>query len=288
MVGESFSIPLRIEAAESRRRTDDHPLKEEAMSGSPFGKLTAALATLALAGACTSSSRPTAGSATSPTPTSSLAPSPTGSSYQPAIDPANFVSVVDNPYMTWEPGTTYVYAGIKDGESQRDEVVVTEQTKLILGIPCVVVQDTATHQGTLLEKTEDWYTQDKEGNVWYFGEDTAEYEDGKVASREGSWQAGVDGAQPGIVMPAHPQVTDSFRQEYYQGHAEDTFWIVSLTQSVSVPYGRFSNALLSMEWTRLEPKVIDQKYYVPGIGVVLEASAAGDMERAELVSVTKP
>jgi hypothetical protein len=265
------------------------------MSSSPFGKRTVALAILALAaGGCTSSPGGTEGSATPPrssagsSPTSSSAPLPSGSAYEPVIDAANFVSAVDNAYFPLAPGTKYVYEGVKDGVSQRDEVVVTDRTKVILGIPCVVVTDTATHNDTLLEKTEDWYTQDKGGNVWYFGEDTAEYENGEVASTEGSWQAGVDGAKPGIIMLAHPQVTDSFRQEYYAGHAEDMFWVVSVTQSVAVPYGRFGNALLSLEWSRLEPKVIDQKYYVPGVGVVFEASVAGPKEQAELVSVAKP
>jgi hypothetical protein len=215
-------------------------------------------------------------------------PSP-GTSSQPAIDPANFVSTIDNPYFTLTPGTTFVYEGTKDGESQRDEVVVTRRTKVILGVTCVVVSDVATHDGKPLEATEDWYAQDRDGNVWYFGEDTKEYDEhGKVASTEGSWEAGVDDAKPGIVMPAHPQVTDSFRQELYPGHAEDMFWVISDTQKVSVPFGSFADALLTMEWTPLEPKVIDQKYYVSGVGLVLEASATGPEERFQLVSVTVP
>jgi hypothetical protein len=191
--------------------------------------------------------------------------------------------------LTLTPGTTFVYEGTKDGESQRDEVVVTQRTKVILGVTCAVVSDVATHDGKPLEATEDWYAQDKDGNVWYFGEDTKEYDEhGKVASTEGSWEAGVDGAQPGIVMPAHPQVTDSYRQEFYQGHAEDMFWVLSLSQKIAVPYGSYRGALLTMEWTRLEPKVIDQKYYVAGVGLILETSASGPRERTQLVSVTGP
>lgn len=216
-------------------------------------------------------------------------PSSSASGYRPAISPADFVQTIDNPYLPLIPGRTYVYRGVKEGESQRDEVVVTDRTKVIMGVTCVAVSDTATHGSRLLEKTEDWYAQDKEGNVWYFGEDTASYDEkGNVESREGSWESGVGGAQPGIVMPAHPQVTDSFRQEFYQGQAEDMFWIVSLSRSVSVPFGKFQSVMETLEWTPLEPRVIDTKFYVAGVGNVLEIAAAGDKERAELVSVTKP
>jgi hypothetical protein len=257
------------------------------MRWSPFGKVTVVLAAAAVAaGACTSSPSPkSAGPSPGQPQTEPLA---TGSGYRPAIDPANFGSPIDNPFFPLSPGATFVYEGVKDGASQRDEVTVTRRTRVVLGVPCVVVEDTSTHGGTLLEKTEDWYTQDAEGNVWYFGEDTAEYENGKVSSTEGSWQAGVDGAQPGIVMPAHPNVTDSFRQEYLPGQAEDTFWIVSLTQAVSVPYGHFGHAMLTLEFTRLEPNVIDEKVYVQGVGLVRETTAAGPKEVAELVSVTGP
>ncbi len=257
------------------------------MRWSSFGKVTTVLTAAALVtGACTSSPR-RAAVASSPRSPEAVA-SATASGYRPFIDPSKFGSTIDNPFFPLKPGTTFVYEGVKDGDSQRDVVVVTDRTKMVLGIPCVVVEDTATHDATLLEKTEDWYTQDAEGNVWYFGEDTAEYENGKVSNTEGSWQAGVDGAQPGIVMPAHPNVTDSFRQEYYPGQAEDTFWIVSLTQPVSVPYGNFDDALLTLEFTRLEPKVIDEKVYVRGVGLVRESAAAGPKETAELVSLNDP
>jgi hypothetical protein len=264
------------------------------MSPNLYGRLTAALLISALvAGACTSSpQRATGAQSSSPgslsPPRASASPSSGTAISQARIDPADFVETVDNPYLPFIAGTTFVYEGTRDGKSQRDEVVVTSQKKVILGVTCVVVKDTATHGGALLEQTYDWYAQDREGRVWYFGEDTKEYEKGKVVSTEGSWQAGVDGAQPGILMPAHPEVTDSFRQEYYPGHAEDMFWIVSLGESVTVPYGRFSNVLLTLEWARLEPKVIDKKYYVSGVGLVLEASASGPNERAALVSITKP
>jgi hypothetical protein len=183
---------------------------------------------------------------------------------------------------------TLVYEGVRDGRSQRDVVEVTNTTKVVMGVTCVVVLDTATHNGSLIEKTEDWFAQDKDGNVWYFGEDTAEYEHGKVVSREGSWEGGVNGAQPGIIMPAHPQVPASYRQEYLKGHAEDMAWIVSTGGSVQVPAGSFHDVLLTIEWTRLEPGVIDKKLYAPGIGIIKELTAAGPNETANLVSFTKP
>jgi hypothetical protein len=242
-----------------------------------------------LGAACTSSPAPTSSSIPGRT---SGEPSPQATalaSGHPAIDPANFVSTIDNPYFSLIPGTTFVYEGTKDGEHQRDEVKVSAETKVILGVTCVTVNDVASHNGTPLEVTKDWYVQDKDGNVWYFGEDTKELDEhGNVLSTEGSWQAGVDGAEPGIFMPAHPKVTDSFQQEFYKGHAEDMFWVISMDQKVKVPYGSFDGALLTLEWTPLDPKVIDQKYYVSGVGVVLEASATGPNERFQLVSVTRP
>jgi hypothetical protein len=164
---------------------------------------------------------------------------------------------------------------------------VTAQTKVIMGVTCVAALDTATHGTRLLEKTMDWYAQDLEGNVWYFGEDTAEYnKKGEVSSREGSWQGGVDGAQPGIIMPAHPGVPLSYRQEFYAGHAEDMAWIINAAQSSRVPYGSFRDALLTLEWTRLEPDVLSEKLYAPGVGLISEHDVAGGDERSELVRVT--
>jgi hypothetical protein len=260
-------------------------------------RLSAVLLTACLAGAaCTSSnasSTPTPPTTASPPPSAAPVATPTtmasAAGYHPNIDPASFVSPIDNPYLPLAVGTTWVYEGIKDGQSQRDVVKVTGRTKLIMGVTCAAVSDVAKHGKRLLEKTEDWYAQDSEGNVWYFGEDTAAYNKaGKVASREGSWQAGVDGAEPGIVMPSHPEVTDSSRQEWYPGQAQDMFWIVSLTRKAKVPYGSFTDVLMTLEWTELEPEVIDQKFYVAGIGNVQEIAAAGDKETANLVSFTKP
>lgn len=200
----------------------------------------------------------------------------------------SFVARVDNPWFPLRPGTTYLYRGLKDGEPTREMFTVTRRTKMIDGARCVVVHDVLYERGRLAERTTDWYTQDTRGNVWYFGEATAELNrKGAVTSTEGSWQAGVDGARPGIYMPAHPTVGQSFRQEFYKGQAEDHFRVVSVTASVRVPYAASMHALETTEWTPLEPDVIDHKFYVRGIGTVKEASAKGPPERSVLISVRR-
>jgi hypothetical protein len=204
-----------------------------------------------------------------------------------ATDPG-FSARVDNPWFPLKPGTRYVYRGIKDGEPSRDVVTVTHRTKTIQGAKCVVVEDRLYVRGRLHERTTDWYSQDRKGNVWYFGEATAELDrKGHVTSTEGTWQAGRDGAKAGIYMPAQPRVGQSGRQEYYRGHAEDHFQVVSLRAKASAPYITTKKALLTKEWTPLEPGVIDHKYYVRGIGTVLERTVKGGTERNALVSVTK-
>jgi hypothetical protein len=164
-------------------------------------------------------------------------------------------------------------------------VHVTSKTKVIEGITTVTVTDVATHQGKLLEKTTDWYAQDKQGNVWYLGEATPVYLPGGKVDHSGSWQAGVKDAEPGLVMEAHPKVPDAYREEYLPGQAEDTAWIVNVGGSATVPFGTLHHVLTSLEFTRLEPDVIDKKVYAPGIGVVIEQSAHGPLEFAQLVSV---
>src|SRR5262245_7764041 len=205
--------------------------------------------------------------------------------HEPVLNPADFVRGVTNPYFPLPVGRTLIYRGIKEGESQVDRVHVTSHVKVIEGIPAVTVTDVAKHNGKLLEKTTDWYAQDKQGNVWYLGEATAAYLPGGHVDRSGSWQAGVGDAEPGIVMRANPQVPNAYRQEYRPGQAEDTAWIVGRGGSVTVPFGRVHHVLSSLEFTRLEPDVIDQKIYAPGIGIVLERAVSGPEEVAELVSV---
>ncbi len=209
------------------------------------------------------------------------------SGYHPVIDPTDFTGIVDNPWFPLTPGTTFIYEGTKDGEPSRDVYFVSDETAMIDGVPCVVVQDQLFLSGKLEEKTTDYYTQDTRGNVWYFGEATEELDkQGNVTSREGSWLAGKDGALPGIFMEADPVVGHSFRQEYYPGHAEDQFKVVNLAAGVHVPYGSFTGALLTQEWTALEPDVLDHKYYVRGVGEVSETSVKGPTEKSFLVSVS--
>jgi len=197
-----------------------------------------------------------------------------------------FSARIDNPWFPVTPGTIAVYTGVKDGKEARDVVTVTRETTTIARTPCRAVRDLLYLEGKLAERTTDWYTQDAAGNVWYFGERTAELDKrGRVTSTEGSWQAGVDGGKPGIFMPARPRVGDSFRQEFYKGHAEDHFRIIDLFEStVSTPT---ANALLTREWTPLEPDVIDHKLYVRGIGAVSERTVKGADEHLELVSLRR-
>jgi hypothetical protein len=157
---------------------------------------------------------------------------------------------------------------------------------MINGVPCVEVRDTVLLDGQLKEDTLDWYAQDRDGTVWYFGEDTKEYEDGEVVSTEGSWTAGVDGAQPGILMPAQPQAGDRYRQEYYQGHAEDMAEVLGVTAAAAVPAGSYSGAVETKETTPLEPTALENKYYARGVGPVLTVDVHGGGVRDELVRFT--
>lgn len=201
-----------------------------------------------------------------------------------SANPGQFSAHVTNEWFPLTPSTTYVYAGVKDGKAVRDVMTVTRRTYTIAGAPCAVVEDRLYRKsGQLVERTTDWYTQDERGNVWYFGEDTAELVNGHVKTREGSWKAGVDGAKPGIFMPAHPKVGQSFRQEFYKGHAEDHFRVLSLLASAVPPLTK--PALWTQETTPLEPGVLDHKFYVRGVGMVLEHTVKGGDEHLELVSV---
>ncbi|WP_406670566.1 hypothetical protein V7O67_01010 [Methanolobus sp. ZRKC4] len=206
--------------------------------------------------------------------------------YNPEIDPANFVEEIDNPYLPFEPGTTFVYEGESDGETIDVEIYVTNQTKEVMGVTTTVIREREWEDGELVEDTFDWFAQDKDGNVWYFGEDSKEIEDGEVVSTAGSWEAGVDGAQPGIIMKADPQPGDVYRQEYYEGEAEDMAEVLSLEASVTVPYGSFENSLQTREWTPLEPGVEENKYYASGVGLLLEEAVEGGDGRLELVEIT--
>jgi len=204
----------------------------------------------------------------------------------PMPPPSSFSARVDNPWFPLQPGTRWVYTGIKDNKPTRDVVTVTSQTKTIEGVPCVAVHDRLSMRGRLEERTTDWYSQDANRNVWYFGENTAELDaHGHITSTEGTWKAGVDGAKAGIYIPGHPRIGQTGLQEYLKGHAEDHFKIIGLFNTVAPP-GK-ANTLLTKEWTPLEPGVIDHKMYVRGIGTVLEQSQRGPNERNELISVQR-
>jgi hypothetical protein len=214
-----------------------------------------------------------------------LAVSPPASPTPSPPDPARFVRTVDNPWFPLRRGATFVYRGVKDGKPSRDVVHVTSQTKLIQGVYCTAVSDRLYIAGKLAERTTDWYAEDRSGTVWYFGENTAELDaKGKVTSTEGTWQSGIDGAEAGVFMPMRPQVGQQFRQEYYKGQAEDHFRVLSLTASVTTPAVSSKRALLTKEWTPLEPGVLDHKYYVRGVGLVDERTIKGGDERNTLVS----
>jgi hypothetical protein len=205
--------------------------------------------------------------------------------YDPAIDPANFVATIDNPYFPLKPGTRFVYEGQTAQGLEHDEFLVTHNTKVILGVTCVEVHDTVQTAGRLTEDTLDWFAQDRDGNVWYFGENTMELEDGLPTTLAGSFVAGVDGAQPGIVMEAHPAIGDFYRQEFDLRDAEDFAEVVGLGESVTAGGVSYTNCLKTRETTPLEPDLVENKFYAPGVGNVLTVDATTG-ERSDLVSVT--
>ena len=262
--------------------------------GVVLGALSMIVGAAAGCGDDTRSSRPVAsnpGGTTSSSTAPSAAPAAfidpgDGGDYHPRIEPANFVARIDHPYMPLTPGSRWHYEGTSAGKQQTTDIVVKRTRKTILGVSTVVVRDTVREEGQLLEDTIDWFAQDTDGNVWYFGEDSKEYEHGKVTSTAGSWVAGVDGAQPGIVMPAEPRVGDAFRQEYLVGEAEDMMRIVAVDRTATVPTGAYDHVLVTQEWTPLEPKVVEEKYYAPGVGRILEQTTRGSREKSALVEYT--
>jgi hypothetical protein len=209
-----------------------------------------------------------------------------GGSYTVEIDPANFTSVVDNPFFPLAPGTKWVYEETTGDETEINTTEVLDETRTVMGVETIVVHDVvATEDGEVVEDTYDWYAQDADGNVWYFGEDTTAFEDGQE-SKEGSWEAGVDGALPGIVMYADPQVSETgYRQEYLAGVAEDMGQVIEVGAAVETPYGAFDDTVRTTDWTPLEPDVIEQKTYARGIGFVHEVMVQGPDTGATAVLV---
>lgn len=231
---------------------------------------------MALAGA-------SAGAAKGPTIKSGAGPG-----YPSTLSPNDFVSRVDNPWFPLTPGSKYVYRGRDEDTRMKDVLKVTHRKKRILGVQTTVVHDVVRVHGRPEEVTNDWYAQDRDGNVWYFGEATRTLErHGDTISTEGSFKAGRDGARAGIYITGHPKVGQRARQEYYKGHAEDRFRILDLDAKVTVPYVSTRHALRTKERTPLEPDVVDNKYYVRGVGTVREVAVKGPVERLHLVKFRK-
>ena len=195
------------------------------------------------------------------------------------LDPDDFSAKIDNPYWPMSPGSKWVY---REGEA-RVEVTVTRQTRKIIGIEARVVHDVLTEDGKVKEDTFDWYAQDESGNIWYLGENTKEFAQGGKVSTEGSWEAGVDGAQPGVLLPGEPKKGLSYRQEYYKGEAEDLAEVLSVDARARVPVGSFEQLLLTKEYTPLEPNVVEHKFYAKRVGPILAVTVSGGSGREELV-----
>jgi hypothetical protein len=205
--------------------------------------------------------------------------------YNPKIDPANFVSAIDNQFSPWKPGMKLTYL-----ENGTDTIVVTvmPDTKVIMGVTCVVVHDQLTDEtGAVAEDTLDWYAQDKAGNVWYFGEATTEYTDAGP-STEGSWEGGKDGALPGIIMQADPKVGEPYRQEYYPNHAEDMGQVIDVNQAVTVTAGSYTGCIVTKDWSALTPAIVENKWFCPGVGEAKAATVQGGSDSEELTAAVLP
>ena len=208
--------------------------------------------------------------------------------YAPVIDPANFVAEITNPYFPMKPGTVYKYEGTRDGVARRDEMTVTHETKVIMGVTTTVVRDVASTDAEMVEKTVDWYAQDKDGNVWYFGEDTAEYAKGKVTTTDGTWMAGVDGALPGYIMKATPTLGDAYRQEYRPGVAEDFARVVKTDATAGGPTGKYTNVVVTEDTDLLDKAKFEHKWYAPGIGIIgTDGMVGGHHEIRTLQAILK-
>jgi hypothetical protein len=227
-----------------------------------------------------------------PTQPTSAADTPTASamaaaSKAPDFDPKDFVARVDNRYFPLRPGTRFIYRGTEDGEREKVVTDVTHRHKTILGVKVVVVLDRVFLSGTLKEQTLDWYAQDEDGNVWYFGEDSKEFENGQVISTAGSWEAGKNGARAGVIMLAHPHPGQSYQQEFAAGVAEDRARVLSVNARVSVPFGSFKHCLKTAETTPLEPGAKEIKLNCPGVGFVKGDDVSGGTAHIVLTDIIR-
>ncbi len=237
-------------------------------------------AALAVAGGCGSTDEP----ASTDVAGSTL---PTGT--EPVtLEPSEFTNQIDNPYWPMKPGSRWVYRETDgEGNVQRVVVTVTDRQKTVAGIDALVVHDVVSEEGRVIEDTFDWYAQDAAGNIWYLGEDTKEFENGKLVTTEGSWEAGVDGAQAGIALPADPVPGLTYRQEYYADQAEDGGTVLSVDELVEVPFGEFRDVLMTKDFTPLEPHLLEHKFYAKGVGPVLTLTISGGSDREELLEYTE-
>jgi hypothetical protein len=214
---------------------------------------------------------------------------PIHGTYAPTIDPANFVGTIDNRYLPYKPGTRFHFEGVRGTTPQTDDQIVERRTKRILAVRSTVVRDTVSEHGRAVERTDDWFAQDKQGNVWYMGEDSFERRNGRFVKASDSWKSGVNGAKPGIIMPAKPRPGDAYRQEYYPpGEALDEARVVRVggSERLTVPYGTFTSLVVTSERSPLEPQTED-KYYAAGVGEIAERVVKGHHEAFTLVSVTR-
>ena len=237
------------------------------------------------------SASPGATAVASPSATAAASASPAAGLPQGSdpvtLDPANFVAVIDNPWWPMAVGSEWEYTETDaDGTVAKVKVTVTDETKQIQGITATVVHDVLTEDGEVVEDTFDWYAQDVDGNIWYLGEDTKEFENGHVVTTEGSWEAGVDGAFAGVIIPAQPTVGLTYRQEYLAGEAEDQATVLSLDEQAEVPAGAYQNLMLTKEFTPVEPDVLEYKWYAQGVGQVLAITVSGGSDREELDKYT--
>jgi hypothetical protein len=211
-------------------------------------------------------------------------------SNEPAnLSPADFTTQIDNPYFPLPVGAQWhIRVTNQEGTVQQQVIRVTDKTrKMGDGVTARVVHDVVSEGGRPVEITEDWYAQDKNGNVWYFGENTAEISANGTRDTSGSFEAGVNGADAGIAMLADPTAGQTYREEYYVGRAEDRTSVLALEQQAEVPFGHFRNALLTEDYSPVEPNVLELKFYAPGVGQVLAQTVSGGSEREELLSYTK-
>jgi hypothetical protein len=211
-------------------------------------------------------------------------PSAETAEYNPVINPGDFVPQIDNKYFTLKPGSKFTYQDKRGIE--RIELTVTDEKRNVMGVPTTAVRVTEWRHGLLKEDTTDWYAQDKSGNVWYFGESVNNYKDGQLVHRWGSWEAGVDGAKPGIIMRGNPQVGDTYRQEYSKGYAEDMGTVVATDKTITTPHGRFENCLQIRDWSQVESGT-EFKYYCPEVGFLVREETARGGVLADLVSVSR-